>query len=118
MKKFGLVAANRDKHASRGGIRRGVLEPLVRQGLSIRELAAELEVSPPTIRHWLGRYGLKTAGSLRRRQRRAARDALSDSSDKRVVMECHRHGRTEFWLEGRGIYRCLRCRSEAVARRR
>ena len=33
-------------------------------------------------------------------------------------MMCPRHGRTEFWLEQRGIYRCLRCRSEAVARRR
>jgi DNA-directed RNA polymerase subunit RPC12/RpoP len=33
-------------------------------------------------------------------------------------MDCPRHGRTEFWLEARGIYRCLRCRSEAVARRR
>ena len=33
-------------------------------------------------------------------------------------MTCARHGSTEFWLDGRGIYRCLRCRSEAVARRR
>jgi hypothetical protein len=33
-------------------------------------------------------------------------------------MECGRHGLTEFWLEARGIYRCLQCRSEAVARRR
>jgi DNA-directed RNA polymerase subunit RPC12/RpoP len=33
-------------------------------------------------------------------------------------IECGRHGLTEFWLEARGIYRCLRCRSEAVARRR
>lgn len=28
------------------------------------------------------------------------------------------HGITAFWLEGRGTYRCLRCRSEAVSRRR
>jgi DNA-directed RNA polymerase subunit RPC12/RpoP len=33
-------------------------------------------------------------------------------------MTCARHGQTAFWLEARGIYRCLRCRSEAVARRR
>jgi transposase len=118
VRKFGLVAANREKHASRGGIPREVLEPLVRRGLSIRELANELEVSPPTIRHWLGRYGLKTTGGLLRRERRAAREALSGERPNRVSMECHRHGTTEFWLEGRGIYRCLRCRSEAVARRR
>jgi hypothetical protein len=36
----------------------------------------------------------------------------------RQIMNCPRHGATEFWLEQRGIYRCLRCRSEAVARRR
>jgi hypothetical protein len=36
----------------------------------------------------------------------------------RVELECPHHGLTEFWLEARGIYRCLRCRSEAVARRR
>lgn len=116
VKKFGLVAANRDKHAPRGGIPKEVLEPLVRRGLSIRELAVELEVSPRTIRHWLGRYGLKTSGSLRRRERRVARAA--NGGAERVVMECHRHGRAEFWLESRGVYRCLRCRSEAVARRR
>jgi DNA-directed RNA polymerase subunit RPC12/RpoP len=33
-------------------------------------------------------------------------------------MVCRRHGSTDFWLDNRGIYRCLRCRSEAVARRR
>jgi hypothetical protein len=33
-------------------------------------------------------------------------------------MSCGRHGVTEFWLERRGIYRCLRCRSEAVSRHR
>jgi hypothetical protein len=36
----------------------------------------------------------------------------------RRVQECALHGVTEFWLEARGIYRCLRCRSEAVSRRR
>ena len=36
----------------------------------------------------------------------------------RKLIKCARHGLTEFWLEARGIYRCLRCRSEAVARRR
>jgi hypothetical protein len=33
-------------------------------------------------------------------------------------MSCVRHGETEFILEGRGYYRCKRCRAEAVARRR
>jgi transcription elongation factor Elf1 len=33
-------------------------------------------------------------------------------------MCCVRHGDTEFWLTGKGTYRCKRCRSEAVSRRR
>jgi DNA-directed RNA polymerase subunit RPC12/RpoP len=33
-------------------------------------------------------------------------------------MTCPRHGPTEFRLERRGSYRCLRCRSEAVSKRR
>jgi 5-methylcytosine-specific restriction endonuclease McrA len=31
---------------------------------------------------------------------------------------CADHGKTPFLLEGRGYYRCKKCRSEAVARRR
>ena len=33
-------------------------------------------------------------------------------------MACPVHGKTDFQLEGRGYYRCARCRSEAVSRRR
>jgi hypothetical protein len=35
-----------------------------------------------------------------------------------INMTCRHHGETEFFLEGRGYYRCKRCRSEAVSRRR
>jgi hypothetical protein len=35
-----------------------------------------------------------------------------------ITMKCRRHGQSEFYLEGRGYYRCKRCRSEAVCRRR
>ena len=33
---------------------------LVDDGWSIRRIAAELGVSYTTVRHWLGKYGLKT----------------------------------------------------------
>jgi hypothetical protein len=33
-------------------------------------------------------------------------------------MYCRHHGITQFWLEGRGAYRCLVCRNERVAERR
>ena len=35
-----------------------------------------------------------------------------------IALTCIHHGETEFFLEGRGYYRCKRCRSEAVSRRR
>jgi len=35
-----------------------------------------------------------------------------------VVMACPAHGESEFSIEGRGYYRCKRCRSEAVTNRR
>lgn len=34
------------------------------------------------------------------------------------IKKCKKHGETEFTLEGRGYYRCKKCRSEAVIRRR
>ena len=33
-------------------------------------------------------------------------------------MTCERHGRTRFRLEGRGYYRCMRCRQQGVSKRR
>jgi hypothetical protein len=35
-----------------------------------------------------------------------------------ITMSCTEHGETEFVLEGRGYYRCKRCRMERVMRRR
>jgi hypothetical protein len=37
---------------------------------------------------------------------------------KFITKVCKKHGETEFVLEGRGYYRCKKCRSEAVTRRR
>jgi DNA-directed RNA polymerase subunit RPC12/RpoP len=33
-------------------------------------------------------------------------------------MECAKHGQTGFVVDGRGYYRCRKCRAEAVSRRR
>lgn len=35
---------------------------------------------------------------------------------KIIQKECDHHGMTEYILEGRGTYRCRRCRSERVSR--
>src|SRR5271155_3980962 len=60
VKKHGLEAAHRAKHALRGGIPRDDLEALVEAGKSIAEIAATVDRSKATVRHWLTRYGLKT----------------------------------------------------------
>ncbi|HTZ62942.1 MAG TPA: helix-turn-helix domain-containing protein [Solirubrobacteraceae bacterium] len=115
--KHRLAAANRERHAARGGIARGELEPLVEAGLSIAQIAAELDRSKATVRHWLTRYGLKTRGGQGRRSSDGAMLA-KQAGLITATMNCRRHGETEFCLDGRGYYRCRRCRSAAVARRR
>jgi transposase-like protein len=113
VKQHGLSAVHQDRHAPKGGIDRETLEALVGEGLSTRELSERIGLSQSTVRHWLRKHGLRT-----HRARRENAHGVRGLDPDRKVMECARHGSSEFWLEGRGIYRCLRCRSEAVARRR
>jgi excisionase family DNA binding protein len=113
VKRHGLSPVHRDRHAPKGGISREALTALVDDGLSTREIADTLGLSQGTVRHWLRKHGLRT-----HRARRDDSHGLRGVDADRAVMDCPRHGTTEFWLEARGIYRCLRCRSEAVARRR
>jgi transposase-like protein len=114
VRKHGLRAAHAERHAAKGALAREQLEPLVRHGLSVREIALRLDRSPSTVRHWLRQHGLSTSHPRRAGRARGRRGA--DSARRALI--CSRHGTTEFWLEGRGIYRCLKCRSEAVSRRR
>jgi len=117
MKKHGLESPYRNKHAAKGGIERARLEELVSGGMTIAEIAEEVGVSTGTVRYWLRSYGLRT---LNRRGRRApahVRDAKA-AGLLTVSLVCRTHGETDFILEGRGHYRCKRCRIEAVARRR
>jgi excisionase family DNA binding protein len=113
VKRHGLSAVHRDRHAAKGGITRDALAALVDDGLSTREIADRLGLSQSTVRHWLRKHKLRT-----HRARRPDSRGVRGVDPERAVMECPRHGETEFWLEARGIYRCLQCRSEAVARRR
>jgi DNA-binding transcriptional ArsR family regulator len=109
----GLSAVHRDRHAPKGGISREALAALVDDGLSTREIADRLGLSQGTVRHWLRKYDLRT-----HRARHDNSHGVGGVHPDRAVMDSPRHVRAEFWLEARGIYRCLRCRSEAVARRR
>jgi transposase len=113
VKQHGLAAVHRDRHAARGGVDEVTLARLVREGLTTREIAARLSLSQSTVRHWLRRYGLRTL-----RARQELRHGVRGTDAPRKQFDCRRHGTTEFGLDTRGIYRCLRCRSEAVTRRR
>ena len=104
MKKYGLQAAHREKHAARGGISREVLTELVESGCSIGELAARLGRSKGTVRHWLCRHGLRTPNP----QCRAGRPGAAEAREAGLLsttLRCPTHGETEFLVEGRGYYR-------------
>lgn len=120
VQKHGLEAAHRDQHAARGALARDELEAFVNAGLSIAQIGLAVDRSKATVRHWLVRYGLKTrgiAGSRRPEHTRAAA-AAKEAGLATLEMDCPQHGVTQFALGARGYYRCKRCRSEAVARRR
>jgi len=112
----GLHAVNADKHAARGGLTREQLAPLVEAGMSIAQIAAELERSKATVRHWLRQYDLRTHPS---RMRRVAETRAARSQNlTRTTMTCSVHGETDFAVTQSGYYRCLECRSAAVVKRR
>jgi hypothetical protein len=93
------------------------LEARVATGASIGQIAGSVGRSKATVRHWLMRYGLRTQGgrgSTAAPQAKLAREAGLAAA----TMHCRLHGETGFVLDGRGYYRCRRCRSAAVARRR
>jgi transposase len=115
--KYGLEAVRRDKHGAKGGLTAEQLAPLVEHGMSIAAIAEAVGRSKGTVRYWLSRAGLTTRGAAGRRMREQAR-AAKLAGHATLVLFCARHGESEFCLEGRGYYRCKRCRSEAVTRRR
>jgi transposase len=109
--KHGLVSQHAKRYAARGGVERERLEGLVEQGLSVRQIAAELALSPTSVRHWLRRFDLKT-----RPKRYWRRD---EQRPEHVMRECRRHGWTAFRsASGARQYRCVVCAREAVAERR
>jgi len=109
LKKHGLAASNAKRHAPKGCLERDVLKALLDEGRTLKEIADRLDRSVATVRHWTARYDLRTV------RRKRSREAGHPVKAERL---CQRHGRTQFVLEGRGYYRCTRCRVEAVSKRR
>jgi 5-methylcytosine-specific restriction endonuclease McrA len=107
-------AVRRSTRPGSGAIERDQLRKLVDQQMTITQMAAELGVSTATVRRRLARYELRTARTVRRESGASAKDA----GVLTMTLRCRTHGETEFILEGRGYYRCKRCRADRVARRR
>jgi transposase-like protein len=105
--KYGLRSRHAARHAARGGLGREQLEPLIERGLTIRQIAQELDRSTATVRHWLRRHGLKTKVAQRVRR--------DGSTAPEVVRDCPRHGWTWFRRVGAQThYRCVQCVIDAV----
>jgi hypothetical protein len=96
------------RFAPRGAPDRSKLESLAASGASLREIAEEIDRSISTVRYWIARWNIE-------RPCRAIR-ADPSSAPRLVQRNCRRHGTTAFKLEGRGYYRCRRCRMERVTR--
>ena len=109
-RKHGLTPAGARRYAARGAPDRRRLEDLAESGLSLREIAAELDRSVSTVRHWLRRWGIRRLD--------ARRHYLPADSPREVERPCPRHGVTTFRLDVRRTYRCTRCSTEAVSERR
>ena len=109
LKKYRLEAARAEKHKAKGAPSKDEMERLLAAGLSLREVAQRLDRSLATVRHWMGKYELKPNP----RRRRGAEDG-----SREMVSRCQHHGETSFVREGRGYFRCKRCRVEATVRRR
>jgi transposase len=114
LRKHELRARGSDVHAPKGQIDSTRLRELAESGVSIREMANELDAGYSTVRYWLGRLGLETDRMTRQREGRAARQA----GLRRAYLKCPTHGHTAFFARPDGGFRCARCNTASVSKRR
>ncbi|TML27070.1 MAG: hypothetical protein E6G30_07550 [Actinobacteria bacterium] len=112
--KHGLTANGAPKYGRESAIDIADLRQLLDRGLAVTEIAQRLESTPSRIRRAMKKAGL---ASRQERNRRLVRAALA-RGDRVAALVCLHHGPCDHVLEGRGSYRCMRCRSERVAEHR
>lgn len=110
VRRYGLAANNREKHAAKGPLEREVLVRLVADAWSLAQIADEVGRSKTTVRYWLREYGLATM--------RSVGSAAPTQDEARLMSRCPKHGSVGFTRRAAGGYRCNKCRAEAVSRRR
>jgi hypothetical protein len=95
------------KFSAKGAPDRDLIEKLVADGATLREMAEAADRSISTVRYWLRRWKIE----------RVERPGKVDPATAPPIAElrCKHHGLTAFKLEGRGYYRCMRCRQEGVS---
>src|SRR3954469_20052671 len=114
LKKHGLEAVRAEKHSAKGAPPKEEMERLLAAGLSLREIAQQMDRSLATIRHWMRNYGLETERSARLREsKEACRKGL-----KTAQMKCTKHGPSTFVARAGGRFRGSQCRIEGVVKRR
>lgn len=114
VKRHGLVANGSTKFSPGKGLRRGPLQQLVEQGLTLGQIAQRLQVSINSVRYWINKYELPRPKDVRSGE---TAERLRNG-DTRAIRTCRHHGETEFVMDARGAWRCRRCRQDAVAQRR
>jgi hypothetical protein len=90
------------------------LRKLVAEGASVARIARELGATRYAVKRTLEREGLRTERARVLETARRARDA----GVRRMERRCPRHGAAPFARDARGTYRCTRCSTNAVSRRR
>lgn len=114
LRKYGLRAVHWERCAPKGAVPEDALRELIAAGLPIARVAQALGVSTSRIQYWLRRYGMQT----KRGERIAANRQARTGASTELQLLCGRHGAVPFRMDTAGRYRCVRCSSEAVARRR
>ena len=107
-----MEKADRTRHAARGALDRDELAALVAADLTIREIGERVDRSRTTVRHWLRRYDLHTTRAAR------AKEPRDQPPATRFEGVCSKHGPGTFVTRRSGGATCIRCRSDAVTRRR
>jgi transposase len=114
VKVHGLKANGSERHSPKRKVDPDRLRELAAAGATLQELCEEFATFPSSVRYWLRKLDIETDEMRRKRQFEEAREAGA----RRVYANCRTHGRTAFFKRPDGGYRCARCNSEAVAKRR
>jgi hypothetical protein len=109
-----MRANGSSRYGPRPALDLDALRAFIIEGLPVAVVASRLETTPSRVLRAMKNAGLTTR---RGANRVLAAEAL-DRGERVVALSCHRHGKTDHVLEGRGSYRCKRCRVEQVSDRR